>query len=244
MKDSLVIVIPAYNEEETIERVLNDWYRIIEEHSGDGRSRLLVVNDGSKDGTEKILEAFRKEHPLFMYVTQENAGHGAAIWNGYRIALEAGADYVFQTDSDGQTRTEDFPAFWGRRKKADVVTGVRVKRGDGMSRVLVSRVLALLLRLIFRVSVPDANCPYRLMSRRALTGALKQVPENYHLTNVLLSVFFKKQRRRVAAVPIWFGKRQGGKNSINIRKIVKIGMRSVLEFMELRKAGDLFETDC
>lgn len=239
MKDSLVIVIPAYNEEESIEAVLKEWYKIIELHNGEEKSRLLVVNDGSKDHTEEILEAFAKEHPLFTYVTKQNGGHGAAIWKGYKIALKMKPDYIFQTDSDGQTTAEDFHAFWARRKTADIVSGRRIHREDGRDRVFVSRVLALLIRVIFRVRTEDANCPYRLMKRSALREAMKMVPKNYHLTNVILSVAFEKQGREVVVLPIHFRKRQGGINSINIRKIIKIGLDSVWEFIKLERSYHL-----
>ncbi|MCQ2508955.1 MAG: glycosyltransferase family 2 protein [Lachnospiraceae bacterium] len=235
MSERLVIVIPAYNEEETIESVLKEWYKIVELHHGEGRSRLLVINDGSRDRTEQILEAFAREHPLFRYVTQKNAGHGAAIWTGYRIALKMKADYIFQTDSDGQTTVSDFPAFWSRRRQADVVAGQRVTREDGRDRMIVSRVLALLLRIVFRVTVEDANCPYRLMSRSALQDAMRMVPRQYHLTNVLLSVAFRKQKKEVCLIPIHFRKRQGGTNSIHIRNIIKIGWRSLREFVKLER---------
>lgn len=239
MKDSLVIVIPAYNEEKNIEKVLKDWYQIIELHDGDGRSRLLVINDGSRDGTERILEAFAKEHPLFSYVTQKNAGHGAAIWSGYRIALRMKADYIFQTDSDGQTTSADFHAFWARRRKADVVMGRRVRRADGKGREMVSRVLAFLIRIVFRVKVADANCPFRLMSQSALRDALQMVPVKYQLTNVLLSVAFEKQKKRVLLLPIHFRKRQGGVNSIHFGNIVKIGIRSLMEFAKIEREYSL-----
>ncbi len=235
MKDSLIIVIPAYNEEETIGAVLQEWYKIIELHNGGGRSCLLVINDGSTDRTEQILQAFAEEHPLFSYVTQKNGGHGAAIWNGYRIALNRKADYIFQTDSDGQTEAGDFHAFWSRRRKADVVSGRRVHREDGKNRELVSRVLSLLVRVIFRVEAEDVNCPYRLMSRSALKDGLELVPRRYHLTNVLLRVAFEKQGREVLLLPIHFKKRQGGSNSINGRKILKIGSRSIREFIKLER---------
>lgn len=239
MKDSLVIVIPAYNEEATIEAVLKEWYKIVELYNGEGRSRLLVINDGSKDRTERILKKFSKDHPLFTYVTQKNGGHGAAIWKGYSLALEMDADYIFQTDSDGQTTSAEFHAFWARRKKADVITGRRVNRADGKQRVFVSRVLALLIRVIFRVTVQDANCPFRLMSHSALKSALKMVPKKYHLTNVILSVAFEKQNREVMILPIHFRKRQGGVNSIDFRKIVKIGLKSLWEFIKIERSYSL-----
>lgn len=239
MKDSLVIVIPAYNEEETIETVLREWYKIAELHDGDGRSRLLVINDGSRDRTGEILAAFAETHPLFAYVNQQNGGHGAAIWNGYTKALRMKADYIFQTDSDGQTTSADFEEFWKNRKTADAVLGQRVHRGDGTGRVIVSRVLGILIRIVFRVRTADANCPFRLMSRSALQAAMHMVPARYHLTNVLLSVAFMKQKKKVKILPVRFRKRQGGKNSIHLGKIVGMGMQSLFEFAKLEREYSL-----
>lgn len=239
MKDSLVIVIPAYNEEETIKAVLEEWYQIIERHDGDGASRLLVINDGSRDRTGEILSAFAKTHPLFVYADEKNGGHGAAIWNGYTKALRMKADYIFQTDSDGQTTPADFSAFWDRRKNADVVMGCRVNRGDGPGRALVSQVLRIVIRVVFRVKTADANCPYRLMKRDALQDAMRMVPARYHLTNVLLSVAFEKQKKKVHSLPICFRERQGGTNSIHLGKICKMGMRSLWEFSKLEREYSL-----
>ena len=112
--DCLYIVIPAYNEEENIRRVLEDWYPVVERHGGGGASRMVVVDDGSRDGTRKILDEFAAEHPLLVPLTKENGGHGAAVLWGYRYAIQNGADYVFQTDSDGQTLPEEFEPFWER----------------------------------------------------------------------------------------------------------------------------------
>ncbi len=235
MKDRLVIVIPAYNEEKNIRTTLEEWYNVIEHHNGGGKSRLLVINDGSTDGTEFILRKFAKTHPMFRYYTQKNQGHGAAIWTGYRMALAMKADYIFQTDSDGQTTSAAFPAFWAARKTADAVMGRRVTREDGKDREMISRILSDVIWLTFHVSIPDANCPYRLMSRTTLKQAMRLVPRNYALTNVLLSVAFEKQGREVELLPIQFRKRQGGENSLNKIKIAKIGCRSLYEFLKLNR---------
>ena len=54
--DKLYIVIPAYNEQDNIEQVINDWYPVIEKHNGNGQSRLIVIDDGSKDSTYEKLK--------------------------------------------------------------------------------------------------------------------------------------------------------------------------------------------
>ena len=220
--DRLYIVIPAYNEEENIEQVIRDWHPVVERHSAEGTSRLVVIDDGSKDGTYKILQEYQKKYPLLEAVTKPNAGHGATVLFGYHYALEHGADYVFQTDSDGQTLPEEFEPFWEQREQYDLLIGKRCHRQDGTSRVFVTRVLRLVVGLTFRVWVEDANTPYRLMHADTLREVLKRVPEGFNLSNVLISVLYCKGPYRVKYLPITFRPRQGGVNSINIKKIVRI----------------------
>ena len=101
MSDSLYIVIPAYNEEMNIDTVVRQWYQIVEKTGPD--SRLVIVNDGSRDRTGERLETLARELPQLIPLTKKNGGHGAAVLYGYHYALRCDADYIFQTDSDGQT---------------------------------------------------------------------------------------------------------------------------------------------
>ena len=137
--DKLYIVIPAYNEEANIEAVVGQWYPIVQ--AAGPESRLLVVNDGSKDSTGQKLEQLAARLPALLPFTKENGGHGPACLFGYQKALEAGADYIFQTDSDGQTLPEEFAAFWEKREEYDMVIGHRAGRQDGFSRLVVTKVL-------------------------------------------------------------------------------------------------------
>ena len=233
--DILYIIIPAYNEEENIRQVIEDWYPIVEQHDGGGASRLVLINDGSRDRTYEIICECAQTRPLLQPLTKENSGHGATVLYGYRYALKSGADYIFQTDSDGQTLASEFGPFWDSRKACDMVIGRRRHRKDGFSRVLVSRVLRLILLLIFHVWVRDANCPYRLLRKEPLAAALQKIPRDYTLTNVLLSVIFARKHCRVQSLPITFRPRQGGSNSINTRRILSIGRQAVRDFRALRK---------
>lgn len=233
--DCLYIVIPAYNEEENIERVLCDWYPVVERHRADGASRLLVIDDGSKDRTYQILQSLKEKYPLLEAVTKPNAGHGATVLYGYHYALEHGADYVFQTDSDGQTLPEEFEPFWEQRKAYDLLIGRRWHRQDGWSRNFVTRVLRLVIRLTFKVWTEDANTPYRLMGADSLRQVLEKVPRDFNLSNVLISVLYCKGPYRVIYFPITFRPRQGGVNSINIKKIIRIGQHALKDFRKIER---------
>ena len=81
----------------------------------------------------------------------------------YHPCFRHGADFVFQTDSDGQTLPSEFEQFWDQREAWDMVIGWRNNRQDGGSRIFVTRILRLVIRICFGVSVKDANTPFRLM---------------------------------------------------------------------------------
>ncbi len=233
MQDKLYIVIPAYNEEANIRKVVDEWYPIAV-MAGEN-SRLVIVNDGSRDNTLSVLKEEQKNRPQLIVKSKENAGHGAAVLAGYKFALSEGADYVFQTDSDGQTRPEEFDQFYRCRRHHDMVIGSRKSRQDGISRVFVTKILKLTVFLCFHVWVEDANTPYRLMKAETLKRELRYVPDDYFLTNVLLSVAFTKHNRSIRYIPITFRPRQGGVNSINMRRIFTIGRNALGDFIKLNR---------
>lgn len=231
--DKLYMIMPAYNEQETIREVVRDWYACLEQTGPE--SRLVVIDDGSTDRTLEVLKQEAEELPQLIVRHKENSGHGPTILTGYRFAIREGADYIFQTDSDGQTNPKEFEFFWKNRIKYDLIIGSRDKRQDGFGRIVVTKVLRILILLTFHVWVKDANTPFRLMKASTLESEMKYVPREYFLANVLITVIYKKHRHRVCYIPISFGKRQGGVNSINMKKIVGVGFRAVGEFIKLNR---------
>ena len=231
--DKLYVVIPAYNEQENISKVIDDWYPVV---CGTGEdSRLLVIDDGSRDDTFRVLQEEAEKRPQLVIKHKPNSGHGPTILAGYKQALAEGADYIFQTDSDGQTDPEEFGQFWELRSKYDIIIGDRTKRGDGFLRVIVTNVLKAVILLCFHVYVKDANTPFRLMKADMLGREISYVPNDYFLSNVLISVIYKKHRRKMKFIPISFRPRQGGINSINPAKIIKVGIKSLVEFVKLNR---------
>lgn len=233
MSDKLYIVMPAYNEEANIETVVAEWHPVVEKIGPD--SKLVVVNDGSKDKTyDKLLE-LKEKYPQLEPVTKANSGHGATVLYAYNYALDHGADYIFQTDSDGQTRPDEFGPFWDDRKLYAAIIGHRNHRQDGFSRVFVTKTLKLVIKLVFGVTVTDANTPFRLMPRATMEKYIPKIPKDFNLSNVILSVLLVKNKENVKFVPITFRPRQGGVNSINLKRIFKIGIQAVKDFRVIKK---------
>lgn len=235
MNNSLYIVVPAYNESENIERLIEDWYPIIQAHDGKGESRLVIIDDGSKDNTYQIVKKCAETRPLLIPLTKPNGGHGSTVLYGYRYAIKNHSDYIFQTDSDGQTLPSEFEQFWNLREKYDAIIGDRKNRQDGASRKFVEKVLICILKVIFHVNIPDSNAPFRLMKTELVERYLGLMPQDYNLPNVMLTTFFAYYKERIKFISITFKPRQGGINSINIRKIVKIGWKALKDFGEIHK---------
>ncbi|MGN1051168.1 MAG: glycosyltransferase family 2 protein [Acutalibacteraceae bacterium] len=235
MSDKLYIVMPAYNEEANIKATLDAWYPIIEKYNAEGESRLVVVNDGSKDNTYAMMQEYAQTHPLFVPLTKPNGGHGSTVIYAYDYAIKSGADYIFQTDSDGQTNPDEFDAFWNEREKYDGIFGNRTVRGDGQSRAFVEKVVCALVKHYFGVKVPDANAPFRLMKAETVKKYLYKLKPDYNLPNIMMTTYFVYNKEKVMFKEISFKPREKGTNSINIKKIVKIGKKALKDFRELKK---------
>ena len=243
MNKVLYIVVPAYNESANIEKLVHDWYPIIEQHNGNGNSRMVIINDGSKDNTLSLLAEMAKKYPLLLPLNKENGGHGDTVLYGYRYALEHNADFIFQTDADGQTNPAEFEAFYQLTDTYDAVIGERAGREDGFGRVVIENVVRLLLRLIFHTSVPDANAPFRLMKASVLEKYMKLLPEHYNLPNIMFTMFFVYYKEKVTFQHISFKPRQGGINSINYKKIFLIGIQAIKDFMYIRKTMKKYDAE-
>jgi glycosyltransferase involved in cell wall biosynthesis len=232
--DKLYIIIPAYNEEENIAQVTREWHDVAAKTGAD--SRLVIIDDGSKDGTWRMLVELAKELPRLIPLTKPNGGHGAAVLHGYRYALENGADFVFQTDSDGQTDPAEFRQFWERRNDFAAIIGSRNHRQDGLSRILVTKVLKLVLWCIFHLNIPDANTPFRLITADVLRKSLEKIPPGFFLANIALTVSLVTFKENIVFIPITFKPRQGGVNSINLKRIIGIGLRAVNDFIQIKRS--------
>ena len=126
--DNLYIVIPAYNEEMNIEDVAREWHEVVAKIGGS--SKLVIIDDGSKDNTYQKLCDLKAELPYLEPITKPNGGHGATVLYGYKYAIDNKADYIFQTDSDGQTIPDEFWPFWEDRKNHAAIIGHRNQRQD------------------------------------------------------------------------------------------------------------------
>ena len=231
--DNLYVVMPAYNEEENIENVVKAWYTVL---SGKNPlSKLVVADSGSNDTTHERLLKLKETYPQLEILADTGKQHGPKVIALYDYAIKKGADYVFQTDSDGQTDPEEFEEFWNLRMEYDGVFGHRKVRGDGKSRAVVEHVVCFLVWMYFGVKVPDANAPFRLLKVDTVKKYLYRMREDYNLPNIMMTTWFAYYGEKIVFKEVSFKPRQAGVNSINIPKIVKIGWQALKDFKKFKQ---------
>jgi glycosyltransferase involved in cell wall biosynthesis len=152
--DSLTVVVPAYDEAGSLEAVV----RQVAAHLrfDPGEDEIVVVDDGSRDGTGELAEALARSLPFLRVVRHErNLGSGAAILSGIAAAR---CDLVMYVPADGQFHLPEINAFREAMKGADIVIGARMRRSDySWFRRLSSRVFIVLVDALFDQSFRDVN---------------------------------------------------------------------------------------
>lgn len=239
MKESLYIVLPAYNEEANIESVIREWYPMLT--YGDEHSRIIVAAGGSTDHTIDILHSLQKEFPRLKVLAKSGTEHGTKVIFLYNYAIRHGAKWIFQTDSDGQTLPEEFPEFWKLKETYCIIMGNRIHRKDGIGRKVVEMILRVYVKIFFGVMVPDANAPFRLMDASVVEKYMGLFPERFSLPNAVLAACFSRYNENVIYKEITFQPRQGGKNYMNLNRIFCIGLKSISDFSVVRKSMQTYE---
>ncbi|WP_338876113.1 glycosyltransferase family 2 protein [Spirosoma sp. SC4-14] len=231
----LSIVMPAYNEEEVIDVVVKQWTDLLARQFPTENTRLIVVNDGSRDKTGAILDQIKSKYPKLIVVHQPNGGHGNAVVNGYRQAIALDSEYVFQTDSDDQFITDDFGKLWARRHESPFILGYREERYDAPARLVITRILRLSIAFIYGTYIMDSNIPFRLIRGSFLKKLLAQLPTPTPFApNIFLAVMAKKAGCNTFDIPITHKERQTGTVSILKWKLLKVCIQSFKELAQFR----------
>jgi dolichol-phosphate mannosyltransferase len=214
----LLVVMPVFNEQASVRKVVTEWFHEIQNWTEN--FVFLVINDGSTDESQRLLERLADQlGERFEVSNQTNAGHGQSCLRGYREACARSIPFVFQIDSDGQCDPQFFFKFWRERSVYDVIYGVRRRREDGWRRVVASAILRLFLLLTVGANCKDANVPYRLMRTQYLVPALNRVPRDFFLANVALAVVLQLDGSvKTGYVPIRFRERYGGEPSVALHR--------------------------
>lgn len=195
---------------------------------------LYAIDDGSTDQSANLLKTYQEQYPEIVVYSKANEGHGKAVMYGYHQAIGAGADWVFQCDSDAQFVASDFLKLWERRQKSSFILGVRQDRQDPLARKIISWLLRSLSQFFFQSDATDINIPFRLMRSSLLAALIKEIPASCLTPNIQLTLLANALHIDPLNIEISHRKRQGGVPSLNFKELCRICSQSLIDLLLLR----------
>ena len=161
---SLSVFFPAYNDAGTIASLVMTAVQVAGTLTPD--FEVIVVNDGSRDDTPRLLDQLARIYPDHVRVVhhEQNRGYGGALRTGFATATK---DWVFYTDGDGQYDPSEVTALWTKMADdVDWVNGWKISRSDPAHRIVIGRLYHHVVKTLFRLRVRDVDCDFRLIRRR------------------------------------------------------------------------------
>lgn len=213
MDEGKIVIIPTYNEIENIENIIRKVFSL------DGEYHILVIDDGSPDGTADTVKALQKEFPskLFLLERSGKQGLGTAYLTGFRWALDHGYGYIFEMDADFSHNPDDLERLYRACVDgADLAIGSRYC--DGVSvvnwpigRIIMSYYASVYVRKMLHMKVYDCTAGFKCYRRVVLdTIDLDKVEMKGYGFQIEMKYTAKKLGFAIAEVPIIFINRKEG----------------------------------
>lgn len=223
MNDSkkALVIFPTYNEKDNIEKIIKQVLPL------DDRLNVLVVDDGSPDGTGEIADRLADENPRINVLHREKKeGLGRAYIAGFKWAIDRKFDYIFEMDADFSHDPKYLPDFLREIETYDLVLGSRYISGVNvinwpMSRLLLSYYANVYTRLVTGLNVRDATGGFKCFRREVLeTLDLDKIRSNGYIFQIEVSMRVWKKGFTIKEIPIVFYERLHGTSKMS-KKIVR-----------------------
>lgn len=218
MEDRKIVIIPTYNERENIENIIRKVFSL------DGGYDILIIDDGSPDGTAAIVKRLQQEFPerLHMIERPGKLGLGTAYITGFKWSIDKGYDYTFEMDADFSHNPEDLPRLYQACKDgADLAIGSRYC--DGISvinwpigRIIMSYYASVYVRTVLGMKVYDCTAGFKCYSNKVLrTIDLDKVEMKGYGFQIEMKYTTYKLGFKITEVPIIFVNRKAGTSKMS-----------------------------
>jgi len=235
MKEKILLIIPAYNEEENILKT----YKMIENYNKKNKTKydVIVINDGSFDSTEKILTENKINHIQLIH----NLGIGGAVQTGYKYAYENNYDIAVQFDGDGQHDVSYIEKIIQpiKEKKADMVIGSRFINKDASqfkstaARRVGINIISYFIKLKTNTKICDTTSGFRAVNKKIIALFSVSYPTEY--PEPISTVEMLKYDLKIKEIPVNMKEREGGSSSIHSWKKAYYMINVILSIMLSRK---------
>ncbi len=218
MEDRKIVIIPTYNERENIENIIRKVFSL------DGGYDILIIDDGSPDGTAAIVKRLQQEFPerLHMIERPGKLGLGTAYITGFKWSIDKGYDYTFEMDADFSHNPDDLPRLYQACKDgADLAIGSRYC--DGISvinwpigRIIMSYYASVYVRTVLGMKVFDCTAGFKCYSNKVLrTIDLDKVEMKGYGFQIEMKYTTYKLGFKITEVPIIFINRKAGTSKMS-----------------------------
>lgn len=226
--NDLTVVIPAYNEEQALERFLPELLEFCRTNG----CKLIIVNDGSRDGTKELLSRFTDPDCFVAIHHKVNRGYGGAIKTGIHATT---TPYVITIDADGQHRLEDVAALYAvmRKNDAELVIGNRKKYKESLYRRTGKALIRCIAGLLMPISIHDLNSGMKIYHTDLARQYMQMCPDDMAFSNIISLIFINK-RHLVLEHPITVVARTTGRSTIGI----KTAFDTILELFHIAMMFD------
>jgi glycosyltransferase involved in cell wall biosynthesis len=220
-RPELSLVYPVFDEADNIGLLLDESLRLAPKFSSD--FEILVVDDGSRDGSAGIIEEWRRADPRIRVLQHaSNRGYGAALHSGLR---EARGKLVFFCDADLQFDLEELSTLLERAREFDIVAGYRLHRRDPWPRRAIGWSWSALVRALFDLRVRDINCAFKVFHRHVIDAIPIESAGAFINTEILVRA--DRARFRIRQVPVSHrrrrhGRQSGGNPRVLLRALVEL----------------------
>ena len=212
-----LVIIPTYNERENISRIIP---AILDK---DARLEVLVVDDGSPDGTGDIVEAMgSRDSRVHLLRRPRKMGLGTAYIAGFKWSLEKNYDYIFEMDADFSHDPAHLPEFLRAIETADLVIGSRYREGKvtvvnwPMSRLLLSYFANVYARIVTGLYIWDLTAGFKCYRKAVLQAMdLDDVRSNGYAFQIEMHYRTWKKKFRIVEIPIVFVDRTEGTSKMS-----------------------------
>ena len=219
MEHSKIVIIPTYNEKENIEKIIR------KVRSLDGNFHILIVDDGSPDGTGAIVKGLQQEFPDTLFIIERSGklGLGTAYITGFNWCLEHGYDYIFEMDADFSHNPDDLIRLYNACAVdgADISIGSRYVEGIAvrdwpLSRIMISYGASFYVRTVLGMKVYDSTAGFVCYSRKVLENIdLDKIHMKGYGFQIEMKYNAWKLGFKIKEVPIIFTDRKEGKSKMN-----------------------------
>lgn len=221
----LTVVMPVYNEVTGVIEVIDDIRRhVLDLVPG---SELIVIDDRSTDGSGAVItQAAERDDRIRVLTNGVNSGHGPTVRRGFDAAA---GDWIFHLDSDGQVDVAEFGVLWAARDRADLVLGMRVERHDPWHRLVLTRFTRVVVSVMARRRVPDANVPFKLVRRSLFVHLAPAMPVDAFAPSLMLVIGAVRSGARVVEFETTHLARAHGASTLNVRRLAGAVARATRE---------------